>query len=120
MEQKKLAEVRHVLEEERTRLLAEVADFEQEGRDNLTEASGENNFRDHMADQGAATFTRELDMQLEDNIKGLLGAVDRAIARIDEGVYGRCVRCGEDIPAGRLEAMPTAELCISCKEWEEG
>ena len=119
MDAKKLAEVRRFLEEERSRLQAEIADFEREGQDNLSEASGENNYRDHMADQGSATFSRELDLSLEDNVRSLLVQVDRAIKRIDEGTYGKCVRCGDDIAEARLEAMPTAELCISCKEWEE-
>jgi RNA polymerase-binding protein DksA len=120
MDEKKLAGVRRFLEGERSRLLAEIAAFEREGRDNLSEASGENNYRDHMADQGTATFARELDMTLEDNMRALLGAVERTIQRIDAGTWGLCQRCGEPIAPSRLEAMPTAELCISCKEWEEG
>jgi DnaK suppressor protein len=120
MEQKKLAEVRSFLEGERVRLAAEIADFERESQDNLSEASGENNYRDQPADQGSATFSREIDLTLEDNVRALLGSVERAIERIDDGVYGRCSRCGEQVAAARLEAMPTAELCISCKEWEEG
>lgn len=120
MDEKKLAELRTFLEGERARLLEEISDFEREGQDNQSEASGENNYRDHMADQGSATFSREVDLCLEENIRELLGSVDRAIGRIDDGVYGKCVRCGDEIPAGRLEAMPTAELCIPCKEWEEG
>lgn len=120
MDDHKLAEVRHFLEDERARLLQEIADFEREGHDNLSEASGENNYRDHMADQGSATFSKELDLSIEDNIRGLLGSVEAAIERIDSGAYGKCVRCGREIPPARLEAMPTAQLCIPCKEWEEG
>lgn len=120
MDEKKLADVRRFLEEERVRLLGEVEEFEADGQSNLSETSGENNYRDHMADQGSATFARELDQGLEENIKMLLASVVKAIKRIDDGVYGKCVRCGGEIPEGRLEAMPTAELCISCKEWEEG
>lgn len=54
-------------------------------------------------------------------ISGLLGAVrarvdaiDRAIARIDAGTYGVCLRRGEPISLDRLEALPAAELCIAC------
>ncbi len=120
MDEKKLAEVRRFLEAERERLLAEIAEYEREGLDNLSEASGENNYRDHMADQGTATFAKELDMTLEDNMRALLGAVERTIQRIDAGTWGLCQRCGEPVAPQRLEAMPTAELCISCKEREEG
>lgn len=120
MDEKKLAEVRRFLTQERERLLAEIAEYERESQDNLSEASGENNYRDHMADQGTATFAKEFDMILEDNLRSLLGGVERTIQRIDAGTWGLCQRCGEPIPPDRLEAMPTAELCISCKEREEG
>jgi DnaK suppressor protein len=40
--------------------------------------------------------------------------IDRALARIDDGTYGVCEKCGEKITVGRLEARPTATLCIDC------
>ncbi len=43
-----------------------------------------------------------------------IASVKRALARIEDGVYGECVRCGEDIAAARLEARPEAALCIDC------
>ncbi|WPO87184.1 TraR/DksA C4-type zinc finger protein [Herbiconiux sp. KACC 21604] len=43
-----------------------------------------------------------------------LDDTDAALARLDEGRYGVCERCGEVISAGRLEARPTARLCIGC------
>ena len=58
-------------------------------------------------------------MTLEERARESLGQVDRALARIEDGTYGVCVRCGDTIAPERLEAMPEAELCISCKEREE-
>jgi RNA polymerase-binding protein DksA len=43
-----------------------------------------------------------------------LAVVDRAVTRLENGTYGRCVRCGEPIAMDRLEARPAAELCIGC------
>ena len=43
-----------------------------------------------------------------------LGALDRAADRIAAGTYGECLRCGELIPAERLEALPAAETCVAC------
>lgn len=43
-----------------------------------------------------------------------IASVKRALARIEDGTYGECVRCGEDIAAARLEARPEAALCIDC------
>jgi DnaK suppressor protein len=40
--------------------------------------------------------------------------VDRAARRLAEGTYGRCLRCGNAIPAERLDALPAAETCIGC------
>lgn len=46
--------------------------------------------------------------------------IDRALERMDRGEYGACGRCGEPIKAGRLKALPFAELCIRCAERSEG
>lgn len=43
-----------------------------------------------------------------------LPRIRRALQRIEEGTYGRCARCGEEIPAGRLEAMPESAFCVRC------
>jgi len=100
-------------------LLDEIEEYERDGQENLSEVSGENNYRDHMADQGSATFARELDMTLEDNARQLLTQIEGALERVDTGEYGTCKRCGKPIPVQRLEAVPWADLCVECKEWEE-
>jgi RNA polymerase-binding transcription factor len=43
-----------------------------------------------------------------------LDAIERAAKRLEAGTYGRCLRCGEPIPAERLEALPAAETCLAC------
>ena len=43
-----------------------------------------------------------------------IASVKRALARIDNGSYGACVRCGEEIAPDRREARPEAALCIAC------
>ncbi len=107
------------LEAERERLEREVIELEGRDRESLSEASGENAYRDHMADQGSATFERELDLTLEENLRMRLADVRAAMDRVTSGAYGTCERCGTAIPAERLEAVPTASLCIQCKEAEE-
>lgn len=49
-----------------------------------------------------------------------IASVKRALARIEDGIYGECVRCGEDIAPARLEARPEAALCIDCARNAEG
>lgn len=114
-----LEEIKTSLEAERDRLRDEVAELEASSAQNQSEASGENNYRDHMADQGSATFARELDMTLYETTVRMLSEVEAALERIADGTYGRCVRCGVEIPESRLRAVPSASLCIACKQQEE-
>jgi DnaK suppressor protein len=120
MDAKTKKDLQHALESERARLAEELADLERDSATNLSDQSGENNYRDHMADQGTATFGKEVDIALEDNTRALYVQVTNALQRCESGTYGKCVRCGGEINTERLKAMPAAELCISCKEWEEG
>lgn len=45
--------------------------------------------------------------------------INRALERVLDGSYGKCIRCGSPIGKDRLEAIPTAELCLECKRDEE-
>ncbi len=111
--------LRERLLEEEARLGTIIEQIDRQERESLSEASGENVYRDHMADQGTATFERELDMTLEENERVELAEVRAALARMDAGAYGVCATCGAEIPDGRLEAVPTASLCMTCKTAEE-
>jgi DnaK suppressor protein len=62
---------------------------------------------------------RGLELSLEESAEHLLAEIDAALARIDEGVYGTCCRCGGRIGDERLEALPWATKCIECKRVEE-
>lgn len=44
----------------------------------------------------------------------LIAATERALAKLDEGTYGRCDSCGRTIPAARLEAIPWTAYCVDC------
>ncbi len=57
--------------------------------------------------------------RLRERERGLLAKIEQALAKIEQGVYGECESCGEDIGAKRLEARPVAELCIDCKADQE-
>jgi len=67
--------------------------------------------------------SQETDMSLElrnrDRDRKLLKKIVSSISRLDIDEYGWCDRCGIEIGIGRLEARPTAELCIDCKTLEE-
>ena len=57
--------------------------------------------------------------RLRERERGLLAKINSAIEKIEEGLYGECESCGEDIGLKRLEARPVAELCIDCKAEQE-
>ncbi len=67
--------------------------------------------------------SQETDMSLElrsrDRERKLIKKIDEAVERIDKDEYGYCDNCGVEIGVERLEARPTAELCIDCKTLEE-
>ena len=57
--------------------------------------------------------------RLRERERGLLAKVEGALGKLEEGIYGECEGCGEDIGLKRLEARPVAELCIECKSEQE-
>jgi DnaK suppressor protein len=57
--------------------------------------------------------------RLRERERGLLAKIEEALQKIDQGVYGECESCGEEIGLKRLEARPVAELCIDCKSEQE-
>ena len=67
--------------------------------------------------------TQESDMALElrnrDRERKLIKKIDETVAKIDSGDYGYCESCGVEIGLKRLEARPTATLCIDCKTLDE-
>ncbi len=86
----------------------------------LTEASGDLSTHSyHMADQGTDAEEREKSFYFASKSGRFLYHIDEALRRITEGTYGKCVTCGQDISVARLEAVPHARMCISCKEKEE-
>jgi DnaK suppressor protein len=64
-----------------------------------------------------ATEALELEkrLALEKRIRDQLAVVEHALAKFEKGTYGLCDICGQPIEPGRLEALPQANLCLSCK-----
>jgi DnaK suppressor protein len=66
-------------------------------------------------DQASSERDRELGLLLGDREREKIHNIDEALLRIDEGDYGICEECDEDIPLGRLKAMPFTRHCVKCK-----
>jgi RNA polymerase-binding transcription factor DksA len=95
--------LRASLEEERSQLQAQLAELDDEG-----DLSYDENFADSAQVAGQQGANRALVGQLSD----ALADVERALAKMDDGTYGRCERCGREIGEARLEAMPATRYCI--------
>lgn len=113
---------RTLLLEERERVSGAIENLHRESPGSLEDETGEESqYDNHLGDTATVTYDREMDYTLEENSEAVLGAIDRALQRIEDGTYGTCRRCGRPISEERLEALPHAELCIDCKrEVERG
>ncbi|CAK9253101.1 unnamed protein product [Sphagnum jensenii] len=70
-------------------------------------------------DQATTDIEQSMRMRLRNREVLFLKKIDEALTRIEEGTFGECDSCGEDIGLLRLEARPTATHCVSCKEEQE-
>jgi RNA polymerase-binding transcription factor DksA len=73
----------------------------------------------HMADLGSDNFEQEFTLSLMETEEGTLEAIEGALERVEEGVYGVCEECEGAISKHRLEAIPYAPLCIKCAQQRE-
>jgi DnaK suppressor protein len=81
------------------------------------QASMENNTRQgDMADQASGNNEVHIALKLKQTDAKILRAIDEALLRIEKGTYGICGDCGEPIAEARLNAIPWARVCITCKE----
>ncbi len=71
------------------------------------------------ADRASLESDRNFLLRMKDRERKLLGKIDDAFARIEDGSYGRCEECGLEIGLERLKARPVTTLCISCKSSQE-
>jgi len=96
----------------------------EEKRDAIISATGKKPHWENMADTRHGDFVDQAsdDNEIHVNLKllqtdaKLLRAIEAAIERIDNGVYGVCSSCGEAISLARLNAVPWTSVCIACKE----
>jgi RNA polymerase-binding protein DksA len=110
---KELADLRIRLEEERVQLDTQLTTIETDSfASTQSDSSGDVGLDDEPADAGTATFEREKDLSIENNVRDLLHKIDRALKRMDDGTYGICDVCGKPIEKARVKALPYVDLCI--------
>jgi RNA polymerase-binding protein DksA len=106
MEQIDPVTMRAALASERARLVGEIGE--------AIQAPGQMTYGSQAA---AATqvFEQQRDLALRDRANQQLELVEAALARLEAGTFGTCLRCGKPIAPARLEALPWAAHCIECQ-----
>lgn len=115
MPKEPLAEFSALLQAQRQQLLGEVrAKISASG-----EGLGFTNQSKLTDDDGAADAAAEMEVAMVIRESWELQEIEAALARIDDGSYGICTDCGEEIGMARLKASPAARRCLPCQEKNE-
>ena len=112
MDKKELDYFRELLTQRLDDLLNQAGDTVSEMNDS------KGNFPD-PADRAAYEADRNFELRIRDREHKLIKKVKKALERIEEGTFGICEMCGDDISVARLKARPVTTLCIECKTSEE-
>ena len=108
--------------DERARVMKELGYYDDAFNSTLQNSDGDlSSYSFHMADQGTDTMEREKQFLFASQEGRYLWHVNQALRRLYAApdTFGRCHSCNQDISFERLDALPHARLCISCKEKEE-
>jgi len=70
-------------------------------------------------DRATVESDRNFELRIRDRERKLMNKIEEALGRIEDGSYGICDSCGEEIAIKRLEARPVAKFCIDCKTKQE-
>lgn len=98
-EKSRLERERHIKAQEEAEAGAELSDYD-----------------NHPADSASETYERTKNFALGENFREIIDRIEDALRKIEDGSYGQCDRCGEQIHVDRLKAIPYATFCIKCQE----
>ncbi len=113
MTSEQLEEFRHLLNEQLQALVGDA----KETVDGMHE-SAKDTFAD-PTDRALLESNRNFSLRISDRERRLITKVQEALTRIQDGSFGICEECGEDIGPARLVARPVTTLCFDCKEDQE-
>ncbi len=112
MNKRKRERYKKLLEESLTRLIEEASQT-------LNGMSSEKALFPDPTDRASLESDRNFLLRIRDRERKLLMKIQEALKRIDEGTFGTCQQCGEEISESRLKARPVATLCVECKRLQE-
>ena len=122
MNKKQRTHLEKRLREERDRVMKELGHYGESFAATLQASDGDlSSYSFHMADQGTDAMEREKQFLMASKEGRYLWHVNQALGRLytSPGTFGRCHNCNKEINFERLDALPHARLCITCKEQEE-
>lgn len=122
MNKKQLKHLEGRLLEERGRVMKELGYYDDAFNNSLQSSDGDlSSYSYHMADQGTDAMEREKQFLMASKEGRYLWHLNEALRRLYNSPenFGKCHQCGALIDFERLDALPHARLCISCKEKEE-
>jgi RNA polymerase-binding transcription factor DksA len=122
MNKKQLQHLETRLRDERARVMKELGYYDESFNNTLQSSDGDlSSYSFHMADQGTDTMEREKQFLFASQEGRYLWHVTQALRRLisEPDNFGKCHQCGQEIAFERLDALPHARLCITCKEKEE-
>ena len=109
MSPEEMEQARQNLLKMRREILREVMASQQAGNELGQDGVGD------IGDISSNTYTRDVLMNLGEAQRQKIRDIDAALERIEEGEYGECLRCGEEISPRRLEVRPFSRYCVECK-----
>jgi len=117
MEQELMNDFKHQLERGKNNLMQTISHIDDGGLGvSLAESVEElSTYDQHPADVGTEVFERSKDFALREDAMLKVQAIDHAMQRIENGNYGLCEVCGEEIPLERLQAVPYTTQCVRCR-----
>ena len=103
----------------RAKLVSWKNDILREARGTLDALQEENTNHPDLADRASSETDRSIELRARDRQRKLIGKIDSAMQRLDEGTYGFCEETGDPISLKRLDARPIATLSIEAQERHE-
>ncbi|RQD60656.1 MAG: RNA polymerase-binding protein DksA [Desulfonatronovibrio sp. MSAO_Bac4] len=94
-------------------------EIQQKGENTIEDMTEDREMFADPADRASAESDRAFILRLRDRDRKLIQKIEQALQRIEEGSFGLCDDCGEDISVPRLKARPVTTLCIKCKSKQE-
>lgn len=121
MDSNKMNQLKEKLVEEARSINGTLNKMHENGEAEMSEHTPNelSNYDNHPADLGSELYAVEMNMALKVHEQSKLNDINRALKKFENGSYGICEKCKQEIELERLEAMPSAKFCMSCEKETE-